>query len=386
MPASELVSSICASQKVDACCRHQFLGIEGMEGMEGMEEMRGLDNLRKAMAEIERKWAEPACPAEIEIERKWAEPACPSATPAEVDAAPCCNCGQMVAVSDAVRLHSKRVNAKAPTFRCRPCNRLQSRISRMKQGIDMEVSFPSAAAKEAFYRKHQDAFGADLQAAMELVTSEVRSTTSSDRLAEEGHWLDEDDLCDKYKGKPDQLKNLLQNAKRMEHPTRKVTLYLDSNFKSTIAEKLAKSWLQRCGVHFKKAAPKPKDKAKAKADRLAKKAKRPSKKQMDALGVAVDMAQALVDKMATLSAKTAENSDFVPKRPFETLEIQRAHLKAVVAKACLALETTGWSGNPAALASELTKCSKALHTTAKPLQGLLKMAGGAVASGACWLC
>ena len=103
---------------------------------------------------------------------------------------------------------------------------------------------------------------------------------------------------------------------------------------------------------------------------------------MDALGVAVDVAQALVDKMATLSAKTAENSDFVPKRPFETLEIQRAHLKAAVAKACLALETTGWSGNPAALASELTKCSKALHATAKPLQGLLKMAVGAKASGA----
>ena len=304
----------------------------------------------------------------------------------EVDTAQCKNCGQVVAVTDAVRLHVKRAQTKtAPCFRCRPCNRLESRMTRMKQGSDMEVSFPSAAAKEAFFQKHQQAFGDDLKAAMELMTSEARSRTSSDKLAEEGDWLDEVDLSEKYQGKPDQLKNLLQNAKQMEHPTRKVTLYLDSNFKTTIAEELAKKFEESAvstSETFKKAASKPKGTAKAKTAPKPKKAKLPSKKQMEALGVCAEKAQTLVDKMATLSVEAAENSDFVPKGPFETLVNQRAHLEAAVAQAFLALDTPGWSGNPTALVSELTKCSKALHATAKPLQGLLKMAVGAKASGA----
>ena len=87
------------------------------------------------------------------------------------------------------------------------------------------------------------------------------------------------------------------------------------------------------------------------------------------------MAQALVDKMATLSAKTAENSDFVPKRPFETLEIQRAHLKAVVAKACLALKTPGWlhlGCNRPKLKRRIGKCSRALTDASKVFRALVK--------------
>ena len=42
-----------------------------------------------------------------------------------------------------------------------------------------------------------------------------------------GEFLDEEDLRDRYKNKPLQLENVLQNAKTTIHPTRKCKMYLD---------------------------------------------------------------------------------------------------------------------------------------------------------------
>ena len=42
-----------------------------------------------------------------------------------------------------------------------------------------------------------------------------------------GEFLDEEDLRERYKNKPGQLENVLQNAETMIHPTRKCKMYLD---------------------------------------------------------------------------------------------------------------------------------------------------------------
>ena len=300
------------------------------------------------------------------------------------DTAQCKSCAQVVPVSDCVRVNKHRLSEKVTAYKCRSCNRLQSRINRMQASSDMQIAFPDAAAREAFFKKHQESFGEDLKAALEVVTIETRSHTSTDKLAEEGDWLDEVDLTEKYKSKPEQLKSMLQNAKRMEHPTRKVTLFFDANFKSTATEELEKRCEERAvatSETFKKAPPKPKAKA-CLASKKKKAKPPPSKKQMDNLRAAAAKAEAVAEQMADLSAQAAENSDFVPKGAFETLVNQRAHMEAAVAAAHLALETTGWAGNPTLLMMELKKCRTQLQSTAQPFKGLLKMAGAAAKSGA----
>ena len=166
------------------------------------------------------------------------------------DTAQCKSCAQVVPVSDCVRVNKHRLSEKVTAYKCRSCNRLQSRINRMQASSDMQIAFPDAAAREAFFKKHQESFGEDLKAALEVVTIETRSHTSTDKLAEEGDWLDEVDLTEKYKSKPEQLKSMLQNAKRMEHPTRKVTLFFDANFKSTATEELEEARGEG-GCHFR---------------------------------------------------------------------------------------------------------------------------------------
>ena len=47
-----------------------------------------------------------------------------------------------------------------------------------------------------------------------------------------GDWLDEKDLKSKYAEKPEQVAAIMQNANTMVHPTRRVTLYEDIDYKS----------------------------------------------------------------------------------------------------------------------------------------------------------
>ena len=47
-----------------------------------------------------------------------------------------------------------------------------------------------------------------------------------------GDWLDEVDLKSKYAEKPEQVAAIMQNANTMVHPTRRVTLYEDIDYKS----------------------------------------------------------------------------------------------------------------------------------------------------------
>ena len=274
----------------------------------------------------------------------------------------CKTCGLQVYLSAATRCDRTRVNEKTKRFKCRPCKCLEDRIYRMKRSNDIEVSFQSAAAKEAFFQKHHAAFGADLKAALELVTSEVRSPSRW-----EGGWLDEVALTERHASNPEQLNNLLQNTPRMEHPVTKVTLYLDVEFKSTSAEERT----------FKKATRKPKKNNPTKAQLL-------HKQRMIVLAAAVEAANALIDKAAKLLAEADPNNDFLPKATFETLESKMADLEAAVALAAVWQKGRlgGWYANHrhaglVNLISAFAERTKALANATEPLSDLVEFFGRA---------
>jgi hypothetical protein len=65
---------------------------------------------------------------------------------------------------------------------------------------------------------------------------EISQTTKSTiKFASAGRFMDEEDLKEKYKNKPDQLEQIFDNARTMTHPDRKVTMWEDRDFTLDLA-------------------------------------------------------------------------------------------------------------------------------------------------------
>ena len=77
----------------------------------------------------------------------------------------------------------------------------------------------------------KDGLVKELTEAIEL----SQTTKSTMKFASTGRFMDEEDLREKYKNKPDQLEQIFQNARSMKHPDRQVTLWEDRDFTLDLA-------------------------------------------------------------------------------------------------------------------------------------------------------
>ena len=105
--------------------------------------------------------------------------------------------------------------------------------------------------------------------AKELIESIEKCTIyrSFTSLRSHGNYLDEDDLREKYKQKPEQLKSLMETARTITHPTRKVLMYEDADISLTDLQEEDNTERRKRNVEMEeklKPAKKPKTKAKAK--------------------------------------------------------------------------------------------------------------------------
>ena len=211
----------------------------------------------------------------------------------------CAQCGMQVSAQEAIRVHSKRAIAKTPSmYKCKACNALESRISRLKSTLNFEVSWGTQEDKSEFFKKHTRSFGPALRTALEQSHSESVSRCSIERLAEEGNWLDEEDLRERYKSKPEQLRNMLASARQITHPTRKCTLYLDTNFRfSSSNETSHREETKRVSYSedAQEAPPQPKKKARV-DDPTTKSGKPLTDKQRVALQAAAAKSRASAEK------------------------------------------------------------------------------------------
>ena len=132
----------------------------------------------------------------------------------------------------------------------------------------------------------------------------------------EGTWLDEEDVREHFKNKPQQAQNTIDTARQIWHPQRQVTLYEVLEYKSKdettlLGQKTKKRvWSQEDQVKAKK-APKP-----PKADKPPSQLKLLSeaqKKRAEALVAKID--KTLEDASQTAAkSKEAEVVEMVPKK------------------------------------------------------------------------
>ena len=125
-------------------------------------------------------------------------------------------------------------------FQCTECTRRKKRFHDALQTLQPEAQdrFKALTREEraTWKLENRDSIGQDLAASLKLLLHTKSSTYSDSKLKAVGDYVDEDDLKQRYKDKPEQLQNILANAETFYHPTRKVTLYLDAQF-SKQAEK-----------------------------------------------------------------------------------------------------------------------------------------------------
>ena len=127
-------------------------------------------------------------------------------------------------------------------YRCKNCDTVAQRISRLVRNDPGEDDFTSewmdtgrmtADERRDFYVSARDYIGpASLKAAMESKIEEIKTRTNKDRWSAESTFLDEDDIREKYKGKPASIiENILAKAERFTCPNKDCVLYEDITYK-----------------------------------------------------------------------------------------------------------------------------------------------------------
>ena len=124
------------------------------------------------------------------------------------------------------------------SFKCKACNRLLTRLSRLVAQNDLQEEWGGIdqEGRVRFMADASEKFGNALKMAVQETIEECKVTEANDSFNNDGHFLDEDDLKTKYEKKPQQLKAILENARSMFCPIRKVKLYEDPDYNSKASQ------------------------------------------------------------------------------------------------------------------------------------------------------
>ena len=118
--------------------------------------------------------------------------------------------------------------------RCKPCNALfgRARTASKPLGTWDEFLDVSKEHRTNFYRHGHELMGKDLKALVEETISESYSEKEMEAWIKDGKFLDKEDMEEKFKAKPHQLKSILANTKTHYCNVRDVLLYEDPEFVS----------------------------------------------------------------------------------------------------------------------------------------------------------
>jgi hypothetical protein len=119
--------------------------------------------------------------------------------------------------------------------RCKPCNALYQRTRCSCKGTPGRWEKFLAATKEdtaEFYTTGHRKLGKELKAAIDETISEHTAEKDLEQWCQDGKYLDEEDLTEKYKKKPEQLKSIKDKTHTFFSLVRNVWLYEDPEFAS----------------------------------------------------------------------------------------------------------------------------------------------------------
>ena len=90
----------------------------------------------------------------------------------------------------------------------------------------------SKTDKTKVFQQNREILGPGLKAALTQTIEHTFRQKRETSFAADGDWLDEDDVKEMFKNKPEQFKHVLANAKTMTCPVRGITLYEVLKYKS----------------------------------------------------------------------------------------------------------------------------------------------------------
>ena len=248
----------------------------------------------------------------------------------------------------------------AGVYVCVQCNRLSARVYKLTaDNQDLSISFSTLTRDERadFFLKNADLMGKDLAKAITNTTSLSYTDEQVDGFLASGKWLDEIDLDEKYKNKPEQLAEIKKRARTFVHPTRQVKLYEDLDFDSTAGLTAKRTAEQRVESQSNEQEKKPKRQKTEKSSeaKTEKRAEKPLTAQQQEKYA--KLAKKLDDAITTLeetdtTVKSEQYVDYIAKAAHDTSN--RALLEAQAQKAALTLMLEpGWAGKATQVEKEI---------------------------------
>lgn len=233
----------------------------------------------------------------------------------------CCTCQKATEPEKSIIVIRSKTSPK-DVVRCKKCHALRARCDRLvkTRGSLADWTTVPDEDKKAFYKECQDKCGEQL--VMKMTECILHSTKKSSlaQFNSKGHFMDEEDLKKMYEGKPEQLKSIMENARKFECPVRKITLYENMEYSSALVDTEERTEERKRKVDFAEGplgkAPKPKGKAKAKAKSIveggrANKMKVALKKKIEKkLEIADSVVNDLEDQLSNVSGP---QGDLVPQ-------------------------------------------------------------------------
>ena len=208
--------------------------------------------------------------------------------------------------------------ATANVIRCKQCHNLKGRINRCEETRVAWANTADSESRVKMMRECADVYGDALAMKFTENTTESRADAFSSEFNDLGKFMDEDDLTEKYKNKPEQLKNIFANATTTHCAVRNVTLWADPEYtlnlrNSASASKTRARTMER--------------------DEIVKKAKKPKVVKTE-IGPTSDdgtadrdvPAMSAANVTALAAAEDKQKTTFVPGGPHDVLD---ARVKAV---------------------------------------------------------
>ena len=160
--------------------------------------------------------------------------------------------------------------------RCKACNSVQSRLKRHLDGQDEEFKDAWSKAfaegfidKASFFETAKNTFGDDLNKLLQEQMDQRERFERQTVFAGTGDFLDETDLEDKYKNKPERLAAVKEHARTYTCPVTKTLFYEDIKYSSSTTETSTRIRELQQLMSTEKTVKRAKTKAKAKAKAVA---------------------------------------------------------------------------------------------------------------------
>jgi hypothetical protein len=215
--------------------------------------------------------------------------------------------------------------------KCGPCNRLQNRVQRtlMQRGdLKDRWSVMNREQRKHFFQEHHAAMGSDVALRITQSTTHTFSSSQQAGFATKGDWMDTADLDKLYEGKPDQLKSIKENCKKMLCPLRGVELLQHITYNSMTNDQ-QKSEINRTITMAQERALKASKKPKAIVAGPKAEPGGPPKLSVSAIAKLQALRETMETLGETMKTKGENCAEDVPKKILCHMQLKRAEMTAI---------------------------------------------------------